>query len=296
MNRAQLKAFHAVAEEGGFTAAADRLGLTQPAVTVQVKALEARYQVELFHRRSRRIVLTPVGEELHRITRRLMMLEREADEFLEAEGGLKSGRLGIAADGPFHILSLIQAVRDKLPGLRISVAIGNSRTVLQALLDYEALVGVLSDYEADDRFTVLSSNRHAVMLMIPTDHAWAGRSSVDITELENVPMVLREKGSSTRLRFEEALSATGVLPRIVLEIGSREAVREAVAANHGLGVIQEPEFGSDPRIAKAAIGGVEITASEYVICLAERRDSRLLAVLEPLLADAPSSGGNPTTL
>ncbi|MDH3663728.1 MAG: LysR substrate-binding domain-containing protein [Alphaproteobacteria bacterium] len=290
MNFAQIRAFHAVAEEGGFTAAAHRLGLTQPAVTVQVKALEARYQVELFHRRARRIVLTPVGEELHRITRRLMMLEREADEFLEAEGGLERGRLGIAADGPFHILSLIQAIRDKMPGLRITVAIGNSRTVRQALLDYDALIGVLSEYQADDRFTVLSSNRHAVMLMIPADHGWAGRASVDIAELQDVPMVLREKGSSTRLRFEEALREAGIDPRIVLEIGSRESVREAVAANLGLGVIQEPEFGSNPRIAKAAIGGVEITAGEYIICLAERRDSRILATLEPLLGNAPSPG------
>lgn len=285
MNFAQIRAFHAVAEEGGFTAAANRLGLTQPAVTVQVKTLEARYQVELFHRRSRRIALTPVGEELYQITRRILTLERQVDEFLEAEGGLKRGRLVIAADGPFHILPLIQAARAKLPGLSIKVSTGNSSFVRKALLDYEALIGVLSEYETDKRFSVLSSRQHAVVLMIPAGHAWAGRPSVDMAELQNVPMVLREKGSATRRRFEDALDVAGVTPRIVLEIGSREAVREAVAANLGLGVIQEPEFGHDPRIAKAAIAKADITAGEYIICLAERRESRILRIMEPLLAE-----------
>ncbi len=290
VNFAQIRAFHAVAEEGGFTAAAGRLGLTQPAVTVQVKALEARYQVELFNRRYRQITLTPVGEELYQITRRIITLEHEVDEFLEAEGGLKGGSLGIAADGPFHILPLIQAARGKLPGLSITVSTGNSSFVRRALLDYEALVGALSEYEADERFAVLSSRQHAVVLMIPRDHAWSGRSEVEITELQDVPMVLREKGSATRRRFEEALQATGVTPRIVLQIGSREAVREAVAANLGLGVIQEPEFGSDPRITKAAVAGANITAGEYIICLAERRESRILRILEPLLATIKTEG------
>ena len=128
--------------------------------------------------------------------------------------------------------------------------------------------------------------------MIPADHPWAGRSSVDIVELQNVPMVLREKGSATRRRFEEALDRAGVTPRIVLEIGSRESVREAVAANLGLGVIQEPEFGSDPRIAKAAIGDTEITAGEYIICLTERRESRILATLEPLIVGVRSQAAS----
>ncbi|MGI9509257.1 MAG: LysR substrate-binding domain-containing protein [Geminicoccaceae bacterium] len=283
MNQAQLKAFHAVAEEGGFTAAAARLGITQPAVTIQVKALEAHYQVELFHRRPRRAMLTAVGQELYQLTQRMVALESQAEALLEAEGGLGRGRLTIAADGPFHIMPLIQTIREKLPGLTISVSTGNSSFVRQALLDYQAEIGVLSEHDADDRFTVLTSNQHAVILMIPSGHPWAGRSSIGIAELAGKPMVLREKGSATRRRFEDALKAADVEPEVVLEIGSREAVREAVATGIGLGVIQEPEFGKDSRLAKATIGNAEITASEYLICLAERLDSRLLTAVTPLL-------------
>ncbi len=283
LNHAQLKAFHAVAEEGGFTAAAARLGVTQPAVTVQVKALEAHYQVELFHRRPRQALLTAIGQELYQLTQRMAALEGQAETLLEAEGGLGRGRLVIAADGPFHILPFIQAIRTELPSVSVSVSTGNSAFVRQALLDYQAEIGVLSEHEADQRFTVLATKQHAVILMIPADHPWAGRSSVDIAELEGVSMVLREKGSATRRRFEEALSAAKVAPEIVLEIGSREAVREAVATGIGLGVIQEPEFGHDPRLVKAAIKEAGIIANEYIVCLTERQNSWLLSALKPLL-------------
>ena len=283
LNQAQLKAFHAVAEEGSFTAAAARLGITQPAVTVQVKVLEARYQVELFYRRPREAVLTAIGQDLYQLTRRMIALECQAEALLEAEGGLGRGRLVIAADGPFHIMPIIHSIRAELPGVSISVSTGNSSFVRQALLDYRAEIGVLSEHEADQRFTILSSNRHAVILMIPICHPWAGRPSIDIAELEGVPMVLREKGSATRRCFEEALDAANVTPEIILEIGGREAVREAVASGIGLGVIQEPEFGNDPRLKRAEIDNAQIIASEHIICLTERLNSRLLTSLEPLL-------------
>jgi DNA-binding transcriptional LysR family regulator len=158
--------------------------------------------------------------------------------------------------------------------------------VVKALLDYEAEFGLLSEYRMDDRLAVLSASRHAIVLMMPADHEWAGRGSIDISELRDKPLVLREKGSATRRSFEAALSEAGIAPEIALEIGSREAVREAVAVDLGLGVIQEPEFGHDPRIARAEIAGADITAGEYIICLAERRESRILRILEPLLAEA----------
>ena len=107
MNHAQLKAFHAVARDGGFSAAARALGVTQPTLTVQVRALEDGYRVALFHRRGRRVTLTRAGEELYTIAQRYFSVEREAEEFLRAEGGLSQGRVSIAADGPFHVMPLI---------------------------------------------------------------------------------------------------------------------------------------------------------------------------------------------
>ncbi|MDH3231564.1 MAG: LysR substrate-binding domain-containing protein [Alphaproteobacteria bacterium] len=285
MNHAQLKAFHAVARNGGFSSAARALGVTQPTLTVQVRALEDGYRVALFHRRGRRVTLTRAGEELYTIAQRYFSVEREAEEFLRAEGGLSRGRIAIAADGPFHVMPLIGAIRDELPGLEIVVSVGNSEAVVRALLDYEAEFGLLSEYRMDDRLAVLSASRHAIVLMMPAGHEWAGRTSIPISELQDRPMILREKGSATRRSFEAALAAAGIAPRIALEIGSREAVREAVAAGLGLGVVQEPELGEDARIAAAQIDGADLQATELVVCLEERRESPVIRRLAKLIGE-----------
>jgi aminoethylphosphonate catabolism LysR family transcriptional regulator len=284
MNHAQLRAFHAVASAGGFSAAARRLGLTQPALTVQVKALEDHYRVELFHRRGRTVQLTPAGRDLHALTRRIFLLEREADDGLRAEGGERRGRVRIAADGPFHVIAMIKAIRAALPGFELAISMGNSEGVIRALLDYEAELGVLGEHALDDRFAVIAASRHAMVLMLPPGHPWRGREAVGIGELEGQPLVMREAGSVTRRAFDAALVRAGVAPLIALEIGSREAVREAVAAGLGLGVVQEPELGHDTRIAAARIEGVDVSAGEFVICLEERRESRLIRRLTAIVA------------
>ncbi|UCH75398.1 MAG: LysR family transcriptional regulator [Rhodospirillales bacterium] len=289
MNHAQLKAFHAVARAGGFSAAARSLGVTQPTLTVQVRALEDGYRVSLFHRRGRYVTLTRAGEELFTIAKRYFSVEREAEEFLRAEGGLTRGRIAIAADGPFHVMPLLGAVRKELPSLEIVVSIGNSEEVVQALLHYEAEFGLLSEYRMDERLAVLSASRHPIVLMIPAGHEWAGRDSILISELRDKPLILREKGSATRRRFEAALSEAGIAPRIALEIGSREAVREAVAAGLGLGVVQEPERGVDARIAVAHIAGVDLQATELIVCLEERRESPVIRRLAKLIGEAGRS-------
>jgi len=285
MNHAQLRAFHAVAREGGFTAAARAEGISQPTLTVQVKALEESYNVPLFHRRGRRVSPTRAGEELYTLTQRYFSLERETREFLLAEGGLSRGRVAIAADGPFHLMPLIRGIREELPGLEIVVSVGNSAAVVQSLLDYEAEFGLLSEYRMDDRFAVLAAMHHPIVLMMPAGHEWAGRPSVSITELQGRPMVLREKGSATRRSFETALAAAGVTPEIVLEIGSREAVREAVATGLGLGVVQEPELGEDTRIAWTRIEDADLQATELIVCLEERRSSPVMRRLAKLIGD-----------
>ena len=285
MNHAQLRAFHAVAREGGFTAAARAEGISQPTLTVQVKALEEAYNVPLFHRRGRKVSPTRAGEELYTLTQRYFSLERETREFLLAEGGLSQGRVAIAADGPFHLIPLIRGIREELPGLEIVVSVGNSAAVVQSLLNYEAEFGLLSEYRMDDRFAVLAAMHHPIVLMMPATHEWAGRPGVSITELQDRPMVLRERGSATRRSFETALAAAQVRPETVLEIGSREAVREAVAAGLGLGVVQEPELGEDTRIAWTRIEDADLQATELIVCLEERRESPVMRRLAKLIGD-----------
>jgi DNA-binding transcriptional LysR family regulator len=155
----RLRSFHAVAREGGFTAAATALGIGQPTVTSQVKALEDHFQVELFHRQGRRVRLTDTGKALFTVTQRLMAAEVEAQDMLNAVGGFHSGELKVAAVGPYHVTEMLSAFSERYPDIRLSVTVRNSQESLQWLLDYRADVGVLAQMKDDLRFHAIPYSR-----------------------------------------------------------------------------------------------------------------------------------------
>jgi LysR family transcriptional regulator, low CO2-responsive transcriptional regulator len=277
MSYANLRAFHAVASHGSFTRAAASLGVTQPTLSAQVKALEDRYGVALLARRARSVAATGLGEELLEITRRLFMLETEAGELLSRAHDLTVGHLRVAAGGPYYAVPLLAAFSGRYPGVHISLSIGNSGEVLDALLHDRADVAVMSDLEPDPRLEAMPYAEHRLVVFVPRAHPWSRRRSIRMRDLEGQPMVLRETGSMTRRLFEQAIAGAKVTPRIVMEIESHEAVSEAVAAGLGIGVVSEAEFGHDDRLAAVHVTDVAMLTREYVVCLKERRPLRIVA-------------------
>lgn len=284
MNYSQLRSFHWVAAEGGVTAAARKLTLTQPALSQQVRALEESYGVKLFHRHAslparragRRLVLTDAGESLFVVTRKFFDLEREAHELLSSMRGLKRGKLRVAADGPYHVIEILARFRRRFPGIEISVTVGNSRQARQSLLDFSSDVAVLAVDPADARFHRVPYRKDPIVIFVPRGHPWWDRESVRLAELQGQAMVRREVGSATRAAFDQALEDAGVRPRFVLEIGSREAVREAVAAGIGIGFVSEPELGHDDRLRALRISDSDVHTQEYLLCLADRAASGVI--------------------
>lgn len=130
MHYTKLRSFHAVATAGGFTAAARQLKVGQPTITTQVRALERQFGVELFHRRARRVELTSAGRGLLALTQRMLSLEAEAIDFLNATAGLRSGHLKISAVGPYHVTEMLASFRTRYPEIDFSVAVSNSRDAL----------------------------------------------------------------------------------------------------------------------------------------------------------------------
>jgi len=274
MNHAQLRAFHAVATEGSFTKAARSLGVSQPAVTIQVKALEESYGVGLIDRRGHRLTLTDLGDRLLEVTRRIFDLEEEVEALLSTARELRSGQLHVAADGPYFVMELLATFIARYPEVRVSVSMGNSDEVLQALIDYRADVAVLARIDDDRRFHALPIGHQPLVVLVWRAHPWAGREAIRLTELDGEAMVLREPGSVTRRIFDGALAVAGVRPRVVLEIGSREALREAVAAGLGAGVVSRAELGADDRLVALAVEDAELVSREDVVCLKERHNRR----------------------
>lgn len=272
----QLRSFHAVATERGFTAASRVLNVGQPTLTSQVRALEEMFRVELFHRHGREVTLTEAGESLFVITRRIMDLEGEARDVLNAFGGFHTGTLRVGAVGPFHATEMLSAFSERYPGIRLVVTVGNSREMVNRLLDYSADVAVLAHVEDDPHVFAMPYSRHRVVVFVNKSHRFAKRRRIRITDLQGERMVLRERGSTTRLALETALERHGVTIDPVMEIGSREAVWLAVARGIGIGVVSDIEFIPHDDLRVVEVSDAEIFTTAHVNCLMERRKSRLI--------------------
>lgn len=277
MRLAHLRSFFAVARHGGFTAGARALHVSQPTVTSQVRSLETAYAVELFVRRGRGVALTAAGEALYAIAERIFEQEEEALALLQNTGELRAGRLRVGAVGPYHVMEMLAAFRSRHPAIDLAVSIGNSEQVVAALLDRSTDVAVLAQYAADARLHFVRFRSHRVVMFVPKDHRFARKRGIRLAELANEPLIVREPGSTTRKAMDEALRNAGIAPPIAMEIGSREAVREAVIRGLGIAAVSEIEFVPDERLHTVPIIDADVTTHAHVACLVERRESRVVA-------------------
>ncbi|MEX5596383.1 LysR substrate-binding domain-containing protein [Pseudomonas orientalis] len=277
MNLFQLRAFDAVAREGSFTRAAARLFISQPAVTGHIKALEEHYQIPLLRRTARRVELTEEGARLAAITRAIFGLVDEAQAMLEANRQLLTGRLEVAADGPHLVMPMIARLRVLYPGVTVNLRLGNAQETLAALLSEHADVAVLTEVEPRNGLHLHPLGESRICALVPAGHPWAGQAEgIALSALNEEIMVLREPGSITRRTFDEACLAAGVRPRVLLELDSREAVTEAVAAELGLGVVSSMEVSRDPRVSAVPIRGDGLQNRHLLGCLERRRSLRLI--------------------
>lgn len=275
MSTARYRAFIAVAQQGSLSAAARSLGLSQPTVSSQIATLERQSQIELFHRQGYRMTLSQAGHKLMTLAQKLLALEAETEFFLRDSGQLNQGELKIGAVGPFHVIEMVAAYSARHPGMKLSIRMGNSQQVLQDLENYTTDVAVLAGLHERPELLVCEYARHAIILFAHVDHPLSRREQVNIEELHGLPLLLREQGSTTRTAIEKALQAAGVKPRTQLEIGSREAIREAVARGLGIGAVSEAEFIADPRFRAVRIAGDPASTTTYVYCMKERSESLL---------------------
>ncbi|AUF95814.1 LysR family transcriptional regulator [Pseudomonas sp. 02C 26] len=289
MNLFQLRAFDAVAREGSFTRAAARLFISQPAVTGHVKALEEHYQITLLRRTARRVELTEEGTRLAAITRAMFGLAEEAQTMLEANRQLLTGRLEVAADGPHRVMPMLAQLRARYPGITVNLRLGNAQETLAALLSEHADVAVLTEVEPRKGLYLRSLGQSQLCALLPVAHRWAAASAAQALPLEALDkqiMVLREPTSITRRTFDRACAQAGLQPRVLLELDSREAVTEAVAAQLGIGIVSSMEVAHDPRVVARPLAGDGLLNQHMLGCLERRRELRLIqAFIE--LAVAP---------
>jgi aminoethylphosphonate catabolism LysR family transcriptional regulator len=276
MRFVQLRAFHYVALCGGFSRAAEELLLTQPAISDQVRKLEEEYDVLLFNRQRKQVNLTPAGEQLLAITRRLFDCQQQALDLLSESRALRAGTLRVVADSAHHLLGVFGAFRARYPGVKITVRAGNTETVIENLYSYDADVGVLGEIPQGRDFEIVVLNSTPIVAFAAADHPAARQASLGFAALAALPLVLRERGSKTRRKLEDAAAATGVTLTPAIEAEGREAVREIVASGAGVGIVSAAEFGSDARLVQIPIEGPPMLMDEALVCLTERSQGKLV--------------------
>ncbi len=267
----QLRAFHLVAAAGGFSQAARAAGLSQPTLSAQVRALEATYAVDLFDRRGRGVRMTPAGQSLYTITTRLIAAEEEARTLLSDGRALTRGHLRVSADSAYHVMPILAALKRTHAGLTFTLKIDNSAAVLDHLTDHAADVAVMAKMTSDPRIHSMKLREDRLVMFVAQDHAWAKRRRIRLGDLAGRDIVVRERGSITREVFEARLAQASVVTGSLIEVQTREAVREAVAAGFGIGVVFDSEFGTDARFRPIEVSDADFSVGEYVVCLQERR-------------------------
>ncbi len=271
ISHAHLRSFHAVASQSSFTRAAEVLHVTQPTLSGQVKELEERYGVKLFVRHGRRVELTDLGRSAYNITKNLFRYEDEVEQLLLSAKNLTAGELHVGADSPYIVTPLLAKFQRLYPGVHISIRYGNSEQVMQWLESQRCDIAILPNVPANERFHILPLKPDQLVAFVAHDHPWSNRRSIKLKSLLEQRVILREKGSRTRAIFEQALQNANINLTNVMEISSREGVREAVAAGFGVGVVSENELRSSTRLKPLRVSDANLVNSELVVCLKQTR-------------------------
>ena len=242
----QLKGFYHVAKLLSFTEAAHKLYLTQPAISLQVKALEEELGEKLFERVGRKVKLTHAGELL---LRRAEEIVGKMDEIRSVMGELQTldrGRFVLGTSDTtslYFIPDLIKEFRRAHPNIEIHMVNRISQEVVRRVVDCEVDLGIVSLPVVEPRLQVVPLIRHPLVCIVSSEHPLAGRKHVRPGDLAGEPMVALERDSTTRRKIDAYLGTNGIEPMTVIELGSFEIIKKFVAIGLGISIIPERAAG-----------------------------------------------------
>jgi DNA-binding transcriptional LysR family regulator len=266
MDTRQLAAFCAVVDRRSFSQAAEQLGVTQPAVSLQIRSLEQRLGQRLLDRSGRRVEPTEAGLRLYRSAQRMLALEQQLLEEVSGNGdGELNGRLEIGCStgpGATVLPLLLCEFQEANPAVAISLSVNDTQHVIDAVARRELELGVVGAASKHRGVSFEPFFQDEVVLAVPPKHRFAGKT-VDLDDLRSETLILMQEGAGVRQMVEDELGAAGLKFRdleVRLELGLQESVKAAVAAGHGVTFISrssmEPELASGS-LAAARVKGLD---------------------------------------
>ena len=243
MDSHKLKVFCAVVQTRSFSDAAKLLNLSQPAVSLQVRALEQTFQAVLLDRSARVLSLTPTGELVHRYARRILALHAEMEAEVNALGGQIKEELSIGASttsGNYLLPHVIVAFRKLHPRVGVDLKVGNTKEVVRLLTAGDIALGIVEGDVSREGVTVETLVPDELVLIMAPDHPWVARRNIPVADLVGEQVIFREPGSGTRQIVEKRLLECHLSIqdlKISMVLGNTEAIKTAVEQGMGVAIV-----------------------------------------------------------
>ena len=237
LNFNQLRVFYQAAKKLNFTAAANELFITQPAVTFQVKSFEEYCDLKLFKKKGRRVYLTVEGKALFELAERVFQYEKEIENAIDEMRKLKRGvlRLGTTkAYARYFMPLMISSFHKKFPDIKIQLNEGSSADMIYSLVDFKIDVAVIAKAIDHPEVNFFPFSREEMAFIVAPDHHLAGKKAISFKELAKEPFIMKETGSGTRKLVEELFAKSKCAPNILMETSNTEFIKQLV--NRGEGV------------------------------------------------------------
>ena len=283
MDTRQLQAFCEVVERKSFSLAAEKLGVTQPAVSLQVRSLEKRLGTQLLDRSGRRVEPTESGLKLYRSAQRLLALEEEiVSELAEEATGELDGTFEIGAStGPGGVVlsQILCQFAELHPALHIALSVFDTQTVVERVADRSLQLGVVGAAPRHRGVEYEPFFRDTVVLACPPGHPFAGRT-VTLEDVGKEQLIMMQEGAGVRQMIEDELRRIGTRLRdlnVRLELGLQESVTSAVRGGYGVTFISRTSVENDLDagiLAEARVEGLELEREIHLVRAAGRSETR----------------------
>ena len=283
MDTRQLAAFCAVVERKSFSQAAERLGVTQPAVSLQIRSLEQRLGRQLLDRSGRRVEPTEAGRLLYASAQRLLALEEHLLEELQADDeGAVTGTLELGAStgpGGTVVPLLLCEFHELHPDARVRLTVSDTQTLVDQVANRELELGIVGAARRHRGVTFEPFFRDEVVLACPAGHRLAGKT-ISLDDLKNEQLIVMQEGAGVRQVIEDELRKAGLRLRdldVSLELGLQESVRSAVLAGHGIAFISRLAVDADldaGRVVTARVRGLDPVREIFLARAGGRSETR----------------------
>ena len=255
INFNQLRDFYQVAKNLNFTVAANKLYITQPAVSAQIKLFEDYCKLKLFKKKGRKIYLTDEGEALYSYARKIFEYEREIESAIEDMRELKRGilRLGTTKTyARYFMPSLISTFHDAYPHIKINLDEGSSLDMTNSLLDFGNELAIIAKVEENPDICFIPFSQEEMLVILSPDHHMALRKTISINDIAEEPIIMKEKGSGTRKLVSELFTKKGLTPNILVETSNTEFIKQLIQRGDGISFLVKAAVATELREKKLA--------------------------------------------